>query len=282
MIQASILQDRAILALDGAQARDFLQGLITNDMAACRDDQAIYAALLTPQGKILFDFFVVSAAEDRFLLDCAAARAPELIRRLTLYRLRAKVEIGNRSDLIVAAMWNRAPMRTEAIRNEPIAFTDPRLPLLGLRMIGPRAELEGAIQDVTPGDYRRHRLTLGIPDSGDLPPDQIFALDAGLEELNGVSFKKGCYVGQEVTSRMKHRATARRRFVKAEIAGADLPQGTPLESQGRELGILASGQNGQALALVRLDRLSDAEASHAPIVAAGYPVRVQKPEWFGG
>jgi len=280
MIEASILRDRAILALAGAETRDFLQGLITNDMAACRERQAIYTALLTPQGKILFEFFVVPEANDAFLLDCAAARAPDLIRRLTLYRLRAKVEISNRPDLVAAALWNRAPIQPEAIE-EPIVYPDPRLPLLGLRMIGTREEVEKTIQKATPGDYQRHRLALGIPDSGDLPPDQVFALDAGLEELNGVSFKKGCYVGQEVTARMKHRATARRRFVKAEI-GADLPPGTPLESQGREVGVLATGQNGLALALVRLDRLSEALANHAPIVAKGQAVTLQKPEWLGG
>jgi tRNA-modifying protein YgfZ len=280
MVQTSILHDRAVLALSGVQTRDFLQGLITNDVMA-RPDQAVYAALLTPQGKILFDFFVVPIADGSFLLDYAALRATALVQRLTLYRLRAKVEIANRPGLVVAAVWNHAPIQAQEVRKEPIVFSDPRLPLLGLRMIGSREEIENAIRKFTPGDYAQHRLALGIPDSSDLVPDQVFALDAGLEELNGVSFKKGCYVGQEVTARMKHRATARRRFIKAQI-GADLPPGTPLQSLGRELGTLATGQNGLALALVRLDRVSEAEASGTPILAAGHAVTLQKPEWLDG
>ena len=276
MVYASILKNRAVIALSGAEARDFLQGLITNDMEACREGRAVYAALLTPQGKILFDFFVVSNGEDRWLLDCAAPRATELVKRLTLYRLRAKVEIAARPDLAVAALWNAGSINTQA---HAVMFPDPRLRALGVRIIGTRASLEEATRAMADGDYDAHRLALGIPDSADLPPDQVFALDAGFEELEGVSFKKGCYVGQEVTARMKHRASARKRFLTAEIAG-ELPSGTPLEAAGRELGTLTSGKGGHALALVRLDRLADAEEKHAPITAAGRQVILRKPGWL--
>jgi folate-binding protein YgfZ len=280
MLSASLLDDRAVIALSGAEARDFLQGLITNDMASCGEGRAIYAALLTPQGKILFDFFVVPGGPDIWLLDCAAMRAGELLKRLTLYRLRAKVGITARPDLAVAAVWNDEPQ----LRANPdvIAYRDPRLAALGLRAIGPRETLMISISDIAKGNYQDHRLALGVPDSADLPPDEVFALDAGMEELHGVNFRKGCYVGQEVTSRMKHRATARRRFVMADIAGDSPAQGTPVQAEGRELGTLASGNNGRALALVRLDRLAEAEKKHAAITAGGRDLTLRKPGWFDG
>jgi folate-binding protein YgfZ len=278
MIHAFFLEDRAVLAIGGPEAGDFLQGLITNDMASCLDGQAIYATLLTPQGKILFDFFIVPESKDRLLIDCAAARAADLQKRLTLYRLRAKVEIASRPELAVAALWSdggaREPPRGVA------SFADPREPALGLRMIAARDVLAKAMSGFPMGYYHAHRLLLGIPDSADLAPDSVFALDAGLEELNGVSFRKGCYIGQEVTARMKHRASARRRFLIAEADAPLPPSGTPLEAEGREIGVLATGIGARALALVRLDRLAEAQESHSPITAAGGAITLRKPGWF--
>src|SRR5258706_4532575 len=249
MVYASFLEDRAVIALSGAETRDFLQGLITNDMEACGDGRAIYAALLTPQGKILFDFFVVPNGENCWLIDCAGARASDLIKRLTLYRLRAKIDIAGRPDLAVAAMWNDGS--TISAQGDAIVYPDPRLRELGFRGIGSKNALEETTRNMIPGDYDLHRLALDVPDSDDLPPDQVFALDAGFEELMGVSFKKGCYVGQEVTARMKHRASARKRFLMADISG-EIAFGTPLEAGGRGFGTLASGEDGPALALLRL------------------------------
>jgi tRNA-modifying protein YgfZ len=277
MVYASILENRAVIALSGAEARDFLQGLITNDMDACREGHAIYAALLTPQGKILFDFFVVPNGENCWLIDCAASRAADLIKRLTLYRLRAKVDIAGRPDLAVAALWNDGG--TIGSEGDAILYPDPRLRDLGFRGIGSRAALEEATHNMAPGDYDAHRLKLGVPDSADIPSDQVFALDAGFEELMGVSFKKGCYVGQEVTARMKHRAVSRKRFLIADVLG-EIPFGTPLEAGGRELGTLASGKDGHALAFVRLDRLEDAQEKQTPIMAAGRQVILRKPGWL--
>jgi hypothetical protein len=279
MSYASIQEDRTVLSVRGPEARDFLQGLITNDIGACATGQAIYAALLTPQGKILFDFLIVPDG-DGVLLDCAAPRAADLTKRLAMYRLRAKVEIAARPDLAVAALWGDGA--TPSMLHGLTVFADPRHPALGLRAIATRDVLARALNDVTVGDYTSHRLALAIPDSPDMPPDSVFALDAGLEELNGVSFKKGCYIGQEVTARMKHRATARRRFVVAEFAGAAPPAGTALTSEGRELGTLASGVNGKALALVRLDRLAEADEKHAPVTAAGLETHLKRPDWFHG
>src|SRR5262245_674532 len=277
MAYASLLTDRSLIAVKGTEARSFLQGLISNDMSACAPGRGIYAALLTPQGKILFEFFVTQH-EDRFLVDCATSRAADLIKRLTFYRLRAKIDIALAAELGVAAVWNDRP---QAGGNPGIAnFADPRLPSLGSRLIGPMPQLESAIAGVQPGDYRGHLLRLGIPDSGDLPPDSVFALDAGLEELGGVDFKKGCFVGQEVTARMKHRSSARRRFLIAEIEGSLPPPGTRLEASGREVGSLATGSSGRALALVRLDRVDEANSAGDVITALGQKVSLQRPSWL--
>ncbi len=273
MAYAAILNDRSVIALSGAETRDFLQGLITNDMALCVPGKAIYTALLTPQGKILFDFFVAGRG-DAFLIDCAKERANDLVKRLTMYRLRAKIEIALRQDIAVASVWNGATL------SSPLSYADPRLPALGQRLMGPREEVASAMKGITLGDYSALRLSLGVPDSADLPPDNVLALDAGFEELNGVAFKKGCYVGQEVTSRMKHRATARKRFVLAKTQGTIPPQGTGIVANGIEIGTLASGKGEIALALVRLDRLDEALAKGAAIAAAGQTLSLRKPEWL--
>jgi tRNA-modifying protein YgfZ len=274
MVQASVLSDRSVIAVGGAEARSFLQGLISNDMENCAPGRAIYSALLTPQGKVLYEF-LITESEGRFLLDCATARAAELVKRLIFYRLRAKIDIAP-ADLAVAAAWDNEP----AIYSDVVVFPDPRLPALGLRMIATRPQLQRIVDEAEAGDYQAHRLRLGVPDSADLPPDTVFALDAGFEELGGVDFKKGCYVGQEVTARMKHRASARRRFLIAEFEGELPPPGTKLEAAGRDLGNFATGMQGHALALVRLDRLEEAREAGAPITAAGRLVNLQKPSWL--
>ena len=278
MVQAQILEDRAVVALDGVDARDFLQDLITNDVGASREGPALYAALLTPQGKILFDFFLLTQHECGFLIDCAGVRAGDLVKRLTMYRLRSKVAISSRSDLAVAAFWGEGAEATTL--RDGFAFRDPRLDAMGVRAIGPREALVSAMRATDTCDYQAHRLALGVPDSPDLPPDTVFALDAGLEELNGVSFKKGCYIGQEVTSRMKHRASARRRFLIAKIEGEAPAAGTPIEAQERALGEWASARAGRGLALLRVDRLAEAEAAHAPITSQGRSVQLTKPSWL--
>jgi len=275
MANSAVLSDRAVIAVEGPEARDFLQGLITNDISSCRVGQAIYAALLTPQGKILFDF-LITQDQQQYLVDCAGASAADLMKRLGFYRLRAKVQIAARPELLVAAVWGAPlPSNYEGV----IAYPDPRLPLLGARLIGTQEKVEAAIASFARGDYDFLRVSSGIPDSADLPPDQVFALDAALEELDGVSFSKGCYVGQEVTARMKHRATARRRFYIAKAR--PLPAaGTAIQAEGRELGRMATGKGEHALALVRLDRLAQAEAAHARMEADGTLVVLRRPDWL--
>jgi len=270
---AALLADRSVISVAGPESRSFLQGLISNDIEESAPGRGIYATLLTPQGKILFDFFVADSGNG-FLLDCAAMRQADLLKRLALYRLRSKVEIAARPDLAVAAVWKEQPAASVA------SYPDPRHGELGTRLVGPRAELEQSISSYEVGDYDAHRLTLGIPDSADLPPDAVFALDAGLEELKGVSFKKGCYIGQEVTARMKHRATARRRFVIAETDGELPAPETAIIAAQRELGMMATGKNSRALALVRLDRLAEAEELGHPIAAGGRRINLRRPRWL--
>jgi len=267
----ALLEDRAVIALAGADAKSFLQGLITNDVEVLAPGKAIYAALLTPQGKILFDFFVAEA-HDGLLIDCRAAAREALLKRLTMYRLRAKIEIAPRDDLCVLAAWD-GPEDLPGL-----AFDDPRLPALGRRAI---AEKSAGTTGLSPDAvYLEHRLSLGVPEGADFGTDKIFALDGGLEELNGVSFAKGCYIGQELTARMKHRGTARKRVLVVESTdAAPLPEAdTPLEAGGREVGTLVSDYGARGFALVRLDRL--AEAGGASVETEGRAIRIIKPEWL--
>ena len=276
MPYASPLEDRSVIAVKGAEARTFLQGLVSNDMDDCTPGKGIYAALLTPQGKILFEFFVVEH-ENRFLIDCAQTRSTDLVKRLTFYRLRAKVDIALDPELKVAAVWDGTPQGAAA---GVAAFADPRMPALGVRLIGTLPDLHSTIGGLQKGDYRAHLLGLGVPDSADVPPDAVFALDAGFEELGAVDFRKGCYVGQEVTARVKHRASARRRFLIAQVDG-DLPEpGTKLEASGREVGTLATGIDRRALALVRLDRVEEATSAGDEITVMGRKVSLKRPSWL--
>ncbi|HEY5237345.1 MAG TPA: hypothetical protein VIJ62_03105 [Rhizomicrobium sp.] len=253
------LADRAVLAVSGPEARGFLQGLVTNDMEL---GGARYAALLTPQGKILFDFIVVER-DDAFHVDCAKATRDALQKRLTLYRLRAKVEIAPRDDLSVMAAWDGGEL--------PNSFSDPRLPELGLRAIAPTGRGDA--------DYLSHRLAFGVPEAADFGQDKIFALDAGLHELNAVSFTKGCYVGQELTARMKHRGTARKRLLLVEsLDSSAIIADATITAETREIGNITSVYGARGFGLIRLDRL--AEAGTAPLNANGIPVRVTKQSWL--
>jgi tRNA-modifying protein YgfZ len=272
----ALLGDRAILSVSGAEARVFLNGLVTNDIEKCKSGAPLYAALLTPQGRILYDFIVATSPQGIYL-DAAAGEINGLVGRLLMYRLRSKVDIALRSDLGVAALWGE----DSAVAAAPgIAAPDPRLARLGWRIIAPRDELRAFAESYPHGDYASHRLALGVPDSADIGSDRTFALDAGFEELHGVSFRKGCYVGQEVTARMKHRATARRRFYIVEADGALPAPGTTIAAAGRDIGTMAMGKDGMGLALVRLDRVAEAVMANAAFTAAGAPVRLKKPEWL--
>jgi len=258
------LKDRAIIALSGPDARSFLQGLITNDVDQLAPGKPLYAALLTPQGKILFDFLLVDDGQGTILLDCSATARNALQKRLSMYRLRAKVEIAPRDDLAVFAASGHTSL-------PGIVFEDPRLATLGRRSIGPTS-------DGTDG-YLAHRLALGVPEGADFGSDKTFALDGGLDELHAIAFDKGCYVGQELTARMKHRGTARKRILPIETTDkSEIAAGTELRAKDHVIGEIVSAFGSRGFALVRLDRLDD--AGDAPIEAAGHSLHVTKPAWL--
>ncbi len=262
------LTDRAVLAVMGETAADFLQGLVTNDVTKLNPGTSTYAALLTPQGKIVTDF-MVHAVEGGFHLDVPASAAPDLLKRLKLYRLRAPVTLEDLSTThAVFAAWDTTPLpHPEEGAPAPVS-KDPRLQALGARWIAPydpppftgegdREAVEGAARDALSA-YHAHRLALGVPDSADT--EGQFALDANFEELHGVDFKKGCYVGQEVTARMKHKAAPRRRLAPVRIDGELPEKGTRLvNAESTEVGEIGSGLGYSAIASVRLDRLAAQE-----------------------
>jgi folate-binding protein YgfZ len=258
------IEDRAVIALSGPEARNFLQGLITADMEALAPEKPLYAALLTPQGKILFDFLIVDDGPTT-LLDCWAPARDALLKRLRMYRLRAKVEIEPRDDLVVFASWDAGAL-------PGVVFPDPRLLALGRRAIA-------SMQDGGEGTYLEHRLSLGVPEGLDFGSDRMFALDAGLDELHAIAFDKGCYVGQELTARMKHRGTARKRLLVVEsMEHSVLPASASLTANGHVIGETTSVYDTRGFALVRLDRLD--EANGAVIDANGVHVRVTKQAWL--
>ena len=264
----AFLEDRAVIALSGVEARPFLQGLITNDIENLSPRNSLYAALLTPQGKILFDFLIF-ARDETLLIDCAKSNRDALARRLSMYRLRAKVDITTPDDLLVSVAWGEP---------HPDLPQDPRLPDLGQRGIADKGGND--VATFATQAYLEHRLGLGIPESADFGSDKIFALDADLEELHGVAFEKGCYVGQELTARMKHRGTARKRLLPIEARDTPLPtEGAELLAAGRSIGDITSRYEKLGFGLIRLDRLE--EAGDRPIEVNGVPIVVRRPRWLG-
>jgi tRNA-modifying protein YgfZ len=271
----ALLDDRAVLAVSGPQARDFLQGLVTNDVAeGLAPGAGLYTALLSPQGKILFDFFVTEG-DGALLLDVARDAGEALLKKLKMYRLRTKVEIEARPQLCVyIGLKGHPDNRPAGYAGRAVSFADPRHAQLGVRSIGAVAEMPANLPG--PHAYHEQRLALGVPEAGDFGFEKIFALDAGLAELGGVSFTKGCYVGQELTSRMKHRATSRKRILTVTAATA-LPGEGPVARGGVEIGELIASHGQTAFALVRLDRLDETSGE---VTAAQIPVALTRPSWL--
>jgi folate-binding protein YgfZ len=243
---AMMASDRTVLRLGGAEVREFLQGLVSNDVRRL-DAGAVYAALLSPQGKYLFDFFLIADGPD-VLVDVAADRAGALAQRLTLYRLRRAVTIEP-ADLVVAIGIGPAPAAGTVV-------ADPRHPALGWRAYGPdAAELASGMAPLDPAEMTRLRIAHGVPEAGvELIPDESYILEMGFERLHGVDFRKGCYVGQEVTARMKHKTDLRKGLVRLRIDGS-APVGTEIEADGKSAGVLYTQSGGRALAHMRFDRI---------------------------
>lgn len=248
--------DRTVLRLTGADVREFLQNLVTNDVDGL-DQGAVYAALLSPQGKYLFDFFLVAEGE-AVLLDVKASRADALVQRLGLYRLRADVAITPSGLGVVTGTGTPPP--------EVRAFADPRHPDLGWRAVVPDpAALAARLEPLDPEAMTALRVNLGVPETGiELRPDESYILEMDFERLHGVDFRKGCYVGQEVTARMKHKAELRKGLARVRVAGNAPPPGTDIRAGGRLVGTLLTTADGAGLAHLRFDRLDG-----APLIADG-------------
>jgi folate-binding protein YgfZ len=266
-----VLADRGVLAVGGVDRANFLQGLVSNDTAKVSNDRAIYAALLTAQGKYLHDFMLVETGE-AIWLDGEAARLADLKRRISMYRLRAKATIDERPDLAVAAVFDGAalglPPEPGAARTlgEGIAFVDPRLAALGARAILPREHIRRALGDTGAveadfAEYDRLRLGLGVPDgSRDLVLDKSILLEAGFDELHGVDWQKGCYIGQELTARTKYRGLIKKRLFPVRIDGPAPAPGAIVTLDGREAGEMRSSRDGIGLALLRLEAVAGGNA----------------------
>ncbi len=240
------LPERAVLEVSGEDRVGFLQGLVSNDVAQAGPGRAVWAAMLTPQGKWLADFFIF-ADGDRLLLDCEAAQAASLQQRLTRFRLRAKVAIGL-TGLAVHAAWNGAPPAGG------LQAPDPRLPEAGWRILGDVAGVNAGSDD-----YDLHRLRLGLPaGSRDLEAEKSTLVESGFDELHGIAWEKGCYMGQELTARTKYRGLVKRRLTPVRVEGALPPPGTPVTQGGAEVGVIRSGRGDRALASLRLEAMRSA------------------------
>ncbi|HEY5796052.1 MAG TPA: folate-binding protein [Bosea sp. (in: a-proteobacteria)] len=278
---ATHLVDRGVIRVSGEDSSDFLQNIVTNDMDAVTVDHAGYGALLTPQGKIIGDFLVVAVPEeDRggFLLDVPLLQVPDLMKRLKLYKLRAKVALDDLSEIAsVIASSGGFSLPDEA----GLVYADPRLPALGERAITDRNDV-ASVASAAADTYHARRIALGVPDGGrDFAYGDTFPHEALLDQLGGISFKKGCYIGQEVVSRMQHRGTARTRVVPIVFTeGIAAETGSEATAGGKTLGKVGSAANGRALAMLRLDRVADALAAGEPLLGGGLAFTLAKPDFI--
>jgi len=268
------LTDRGILRISGEEARFFLQGLVSNDLMRVSEKTTIYAALLTPQGKFLHDFFIIEHM-GCFYLDCEANRVNDLFKRLNQFKLRAKIEIVLANNLSVVALFGENIHKKLKIHKGPGSainwlhgkcYTDPRLSEMGVRAIIPDESLNILSQqyqfiESTFKKYDQQRILLGLPDgSRDMEIEKSTLLECGFEELNGVDFNKGCYVGQEITARTKHRGLVKKRLIPVKYSGDTLSPGSTITQTGKPVGELRSVGQSIALALIRIDAISNEQS----------------------
>jgi folate-binding protein YgfZ len=283
-MKAALLPDRGVVKVAGEPARSFLNGLLTADIGQVTPAAARFAALLTPQGKIVADGIVAEApAEDGggFFIDCPRALAVTLVDKLNFYKLRAPVIAEDLSEVLgVMAVWDG-----DGDTEYGLVFRDPRLPALGHRIMLPPHLAKEAADDLgatltDAAAYEAHRIALGVPRGGlDFMYGDAFPHESDMDQLNGVDFDKGCYVGQEVVSRMEHRGSARNRVVPVAYDGFGPDPGAPVTAAEKQIGTFGSRADGRAIALMRLDRVADALAAGHPLVAGGATLRLVKPDW---
>jgi folate-binding protein YgfZ len=263
MTQIALLPGRAVLRVTGSDRVTFLNGLVSNDVALVAPGRAVWSALLSPQGKWLADFFMF-ADGDALLLECDAGQAAMVAQRLARFRLRADVAVAADTRAVYAGWDGVAP------EGQGVSAPDPRLPEAGFRLLaaGPVAA------NATFEDWDRHRLALGLPDGPrDLDVDKTVLLEAGFDELGGVSWTKGCYMGQELTARTRYRGLIKRRLLPVHAEAALPPHGTRVLCGDREVGELRSSRDGVGLAVVRLDAVS------GPLTAEGSVLHASVPPW---
>jgi folate-binding protein YgfZ len=268
MTQLTSLPDRGVIEVGGEDRITFLQGLVSNDVTLAGPGRAVWTALLTPQGKWLADFFIFSDG-DRLLLDCERAQVPMLLPRLSRFRLRSKVALRAAEEFYVHAAWDDRPTAAA------IVAPDPRLPAAGWRLLSavPLPATASA------ADWDRHRLALGLPDgSRDLEPEKTVLLEAGFDELNGISWTKGCYMGQELTARTKYRGLVKRRLVPVAVTGPLPPPGRAVLRGGAEVGTMRSGRDQSGLAVLRVEALRDALDCDGASLTPQVPAWMQLPE----
>jgi tRNA-modifying protein YgfZ len=282
-MKAALLPDRGVIKVGGNDARDFLNGLVTTDITLLQPGLARFGALLTPQGKITTDFLITEAPSGHgggFLIDCPRVLAQGLADKLGFYRLRAKVTVENLSDSFgVLAVWDGDPTL-----KPDLAFVDPRNASLGWRILVPpdlaqkAADLIGA-EMTDSADYDAHRIAVGVPRGGlDFMYGDAFPHETNMDRLHGVDFDKGCYVGQEVVSRMQHRGTARTRTVRVILEGAAPEPGAAILAGDKPVGTMGSAADRNGLALLRIDRVTDALDAKIPLTSGGLALHLADPD----
>lgn len=278
------LPNRGIITISGDDRFEFLQGLVSNDLDRCAAGEAIWAALLTPQGKYLHDFFILDW-EGRLLIDCEAERLMELGQLLNKYKLRARIEFGIADDLAVAALPDGlAELNGTSVQahGKGVAFGDPRHADMGARAILPAAELAAEDgQEALALEYDLRRIQLAVPDgSRDLTPNKSLLMESGFDELHGIDWQKGCYVGQELTARTKYRGLVKKRLMPLKVEETTPAPGTPVMLGDREAGQITSVSGSWALALMRLERVEAAERDGVALSVDGAAVETCLPDWL--
>lgn len=280
MAHSVFLSDRGVIEVAGADATSFLHKLVTNSVLNIPAGESRFSGLLTPQGKLMFDFFVVplpEGPEAGYYFDCPREQSADLAKRVNFHKMRAKITISDRSEeLGVAAIWGGdAPAGFEGV-----AARDMRAPEMGLRVIGAREKL-ASLGTANEAAYEAHRVAQGVPKGGvDFVYGDAFVHDVNLDRLNGVDFKKGCYVGQEVVARVHFRNSARKRIVKVYFNGPTPEPGAQIMAGEIAIGQIGSTAGSEGLASLRLDRLEDAKAAGAPVKAGEAALDVTVPPEF--
>jgi folate-binding protein YgfZ len=277
----TLLPHRSVIAVSGDDRVEFLQGLISNDTTKVSRGDAIWAALLTPQGRFLNDMFVADGGHETLLLETERERAPALAKKLSMYTLRAKAKVEDRAATMeVAVVFGTGADKAVGIEHA-VSFADPRLPELGVRILtraGEAAALLGShgFLPAMSADYDALRLALGVPDgSRDLPVEKALLLESGFDELNGVDWKKGCYMGQELTARTKYRGLVKKRLFPVRLDGPLPAPGTLIERDGQEVGEIRSGLGDRAIAMLRLDGMQG-----DGLTAGGTRILPEVPAWM--